>query len=607
MMSDLWTPPKRLLALVETVCCGELNTEEGAELEALLCDQRACRWYRDFCLLEAELRFITRAGRADNAAHQRIFRNAQIIGSPDTCASNPAAVSVPTISCSPTALPPSTFSSGSFGYFSSDWSVSYLIATVVCGIAALVGSLIYVSRYEQVADNRASRPAEHQPEALPKVESVGRITGMVDCKWANASIDAIKGDYVPLGRKYDISSGLMEITYDTGAKVILQGPVTYRVESRNSSFLSIGKATGKMEVEQAKGFVIRTPTAVITDLGTEFGVEVAREGTTDMHVFTGSVKIVMAGGRHGDAKEQIVHTGGSVRADTGRNRIAAIESNERRFVRGLMQYRAGRVDSYADLVLSMRPAAYYRMERPTEKKDALSVVDSAPSGRHGVLHLADEYGGDPWRDGPFGNSLYLRGGDKPDYVDVQAFPLAPADQMSISAWVYLSYVDWWNKIALQGQSDWQFYFGVYETDGDLMACIRQRNGSQVLIREGASKPLPRAQWQHVAFVADGAIFHLYRNGLEVAAAPYDGICHRASMTEHLGIGYQDEAMASDPPGVTRPKCCFWRGQIDELAVFHHALSAEQIRQLSAPPAAAQYRAYREEGSGQQALMKGVPP
>ena len=38
----------------------------------------------------------------------------------------------------------------------------------------------------------------------------------------------------------------MEITYDTGAKVILQGPVTYEVES-NGGYLAVGKLTGKLE------------------------------------------------------------------------------------------------------------------------------------------------------------------------------------------------------------------------------------------------------------------------------------------------------------------------------------------------------------------------
>ena len=50
----------------------------------------------------------------------------------------------------------------------------------------------------------------------------------------------------------------MEITYDTGAKVILQGPVTYEVESAVGGFLSVGKLTAKVEnaKQQAADFQI---------------------------------------------------------------------------------------------------------------------------------------------------------------------------------------------------------------------------------------------------------------------------------------------------------------------------------------------------------------
>ena len=156
----------------------------------------------------------------------------------------------------------------------------------------------------------------------------------------------VEGDRVPLGRKYALSSGFMEITYDTGARVILQGPCTYEVESARGGFLSLGKLTARVEKEGSgfrpkssgfrvegranrqpsplskrtapttslaprpsadkweKGegrrekrdsnpqslipnplFAVRTPTAVVTDLGTEFGVEVDRSGTTRSHVF----------------------------------------------------------------------------------------------------------------------------------------------------------------------------------------------------------------------------------------------------------------------------------------------------------------------------------
>ena len=125
---------------------------------------------------------------------------------------------------------------------------------------------------------------------------------------------------VPLGRKYALASGFLEITYDTGAKVILQGPCTYEVESASGGFLSLGKLTARVEKRNDEGgmmndelqtqradihhssfithhlFAVRTPTAVVTDLGTEFGVEVNRSGATRSYVFLGRIELQPAEG-----------------------------------------------------------------------------------------------------------------------------------------------------------------------------------------------------------------------------------------------------------------------------------------------------------------------
>ena len=83
------------------------------------------------------------------------------------------------------------------------------------------------------------------------MEPVGRITGMIDCRWEKGSGFRVQGSgvenrqslipnpqsLVSLGDQFALASGLMEITYDTGAKVILQGPVTYEVESKNGGYI----------------------------------------------------------------------------------------------------------------------------------------------------------------------------------------------------------------------------------------------------------------------------------------------------------------------------------------------------------------------------------
>ena len=272
---------------------------------------------------------------------------------------------------------------------------------------------------------------------------------------------------VSLGQKYELASGLMEITYDTGAKVILQGPVTYEVES-NGGYLAVGKLTGKLEKKVASGqwsvaskeksspqplalspvsnsqslipnpFVIRTPTATVTDLGTEFGVEVSGEGVTKTQVFVGSVKVTVNGDHNNGLKEQVVHAGNAVRIDVRGNQVTAIQPSERQFVRTLpRQTPAARADAYAELVLSMRPVAYYRMERPKDPEDKTRVFDSAPGGRHGILHLVNGFD-EPWEPGRFGDGLRTVGAqpDTGDYVVVPDFPTSRTNQLSVSAWVY---------------------------------------------------------------------------------------------------------------------------------------------------------------------------
>ena len=209
----------------------------------------------------------------------------------------------------------STALHGASGYFPEGMPLAYLIATVVTALGLLVCSLVYVPRPDEVARQSAflSSPLSSRPSV------VGRITGLVECTWENkrsrvsgqgSEITNLRSQIpnpkspVALGDTFVLAAGLMEITYDTGAKVILQGPVTYQVES-NGGYLAVGKLTGRLEKIVASGqwsvvsksqipnpkseisdhslstihyplFTIRTPTAIVTDLGTEFGVEVTR-------------------------------------------------------------------------------------------------------------------------------------------------------------------------------------------------------------------------------------------------------------------------------------------------------------------------------------------
>jgi hypothetical protein len=221
---------------------------------------------------------------------------------------------------------PAPFSSGfpSFaGIFSQVGPLSYLVSTVLMCVAVLVAWQSKVAdRLEPASQNRFTASRESVPS------SVGCVTAMDGCQWTDEWTDEFTARQtrrtspqpdlaiaspVSLGRKVRLDAGLLEITFDSGASVIVQGPAAFDVGS-NGGFLHRGRLTGKLERPSpdsngqspaANPFAIRTPTATITDLGTEFGVEVGPRGRTTSCVFRGAV-LVSASGRDGGQEDMVL-------------------------------------------------------------------------------------------------------------------------------------------------------------------------------------------------------------------------------------------------------------------------------------------------------------
>ena len=344
------------------------------------------------------------------------------------------------------------------GYLSAGWPMAYLVAAVVVSIGIAIAAITHVSQPEQ-------KQFVQQSNALPSSPTVvGQITGMANCVWEGSEL-RVQGSGenaseenspknlkspVSLGDRLSITSGLLEITYHSGAKVILQGPVTYEVESAAGGYLSVGKLTARLEhkatdtgtqisksqIPNPKSplFAVRTPTATITDLGTEFGVEVQKDGVTHTHVFVGTVTVAKIGS--GTTNERVLHAGDAVRITRNDASPVAAPGDGRQFVRTCPSV-IDHGDAYAQRVLSMQPAAYYRMEPSGDPQQSGLLIDSSPGGRHGMLHFSNEYVGEPYASGPIGHALRLRGPMSQDYAIVQNGPKAMGDRLTVSVWAYL--------------------------------------------------------------------------------------------------------------------------------------------------------------------------
>ena len=245
------TPDQRdLFDLLGALCDGTITPQQHEQLQhELAVDYAARQLYFEYLDLHLDLRRWP--WDIDQDSQQSRWAGT---GSDET---DSASIPFPVLSLG-TAI------HGTVGYYySSGWPAAYLIATVIFGVALLIGSLVPVSEQPAQVASQSSVPSQSVVE--PKVEPVGRITGMVDCQFAQGSGGGGQGaeiskspnlqnskSLVSLGDKFALASGLMEITYDTGAKVILQGPVTYEVESASGGYLSIGKLTARLE-KKAEG------------------------------------------------------------------------------------------------------------------------------------------------------------------------------------------------------------------------------------------------------------------------------------------------------------------------------------------------------------------
>ncbi len=216
-------------------------------------------------------------------------------------------------------------------YFSQPGPFSILAAAIfmVCLISIL--SILPAPTYERSRFNHACTTTDDGSSTTSgtgfqpvkgKFNFVARITGLHNCRWPDNYLPPLRYAHLGLGRELKLDSGLVEITYYNGAKVVLEGPVEFTVEKVNACRLELGKLAAEVP-KPAVGFVVQTPTAKIVDLGTEFGVEVEQSGSAEVHIFRGEV-LAQLTDRDGAVLRSIRLTEGKAMRfdDTGQTELA---------------------------------------------------------------------------------------------------------------------------------------------------------------------------------------------------------------------------------------------------------------------------------------------
>ena len=302
------TDRERKLSEVLELSCGLLDEQLDpvgvARLETLLYgDPEACEVYLNLTTLHAHLdRELGGAARPVLPPSLAIPHRAPVQAGEASEAPMPAQHAEPFLS--PKAI---------------RWRLPVRLA-IAASLLLAVGLAVLLSLARIPQPSAQLVPANHSADAA--------IATLVEARGVTWSPDAHAfkvGDHFPPST-VALSKGTVVIRFDNGAIATLSGPAELVVENHKSAELRSGRVLVRCE-QEAVGFTLRTSASDYIDLGTEFGVSINADSSSEVHVFEG---VVVARPRASDLVVPVLRNEAG-RVEPERGDLIAIEASADKF------------------------------------------------------------------------------------------------------------------------------------------------------------------------------------------------------------------------------------------------------------------------------------
>jgi len=304
--------------LMSRLCDGTLTDDEARRLDVVLANDEAARQsYNNYMFLHAELFAQHASLEAVENGGNCGFRIAEC----ELNSANPQ---------SERSLPAAAGNPKSFAW----WA----IAAAIVGVAAVsswggyLASRISASSSVQVASNLID--GKNDGLTADPSSTVARITATRNCLWQDTTHGIGFGSRLQSGQRLELVAGLVEITFDDGAAVVLEGPATLDVRARGEAKLHEGRLAAVVP-QRAQGFQVATSRVNVVDLGTEFGLMAGPEGMTEIHVFNGLVKAQLLDESGHQVRTVELNTAEAARIRPAVAQVARIPARDEEFVRSL--------------------------------------------------------------------------------------------------------------------------------------------------------------------------------------------------------------------------------------------------------------------------------
>ncbi len=150
--------------------------------------------------------------------------------------------------------------------------------SAAAAVVVLSGILWFQQKQEQEPQNPESPIAD--------VSVVALMSGTKDCEWSGPALPA--GAPLKAGQRLQLTKGVAEITFDSGAQVTLDAPASFTVSSAWDASLESGTLRASVPIEAA-GFRVTNPSVEVVDQGAEFSM-IADASSTEVLVLNGAVE-----------------------------------------------------------------------------------------------------------------------------------------------------------------------------------------------------------------------------------------------------------------------------------------------------------------------------
>jgi len=360
-----------------------------------------------------------------------------------------------------------------------------------------------------------------------------------------------------------------------GVTITLQAPFEATLVAHDEIELAYGSARVRVP-DGAQGFRVRSRAFMVTDLGTEFGVQADEDGSGRCRVFEGAAEVSLIDSLGVPTASRRLQAAESTRIDPSQLAINTIEEEDADYPEiklpppGLLALEAG----YPEMVKRMGPSCYWRFEFLDEGRLVRNDVENAPDlFCHGAASLSNEARGNH-AGSLTGPGFFMAGEEMKSRLQ---------KDWTISFFVRFEWMRNFALIAAQKFSPelkgHSFLLQAYSSFSQsrlngtgLHAVVRDppawRGGVEVF---GNALLSPR-RWHHVAAVRKGGELTLFQDGKPVGRQT---VSDAGLKFDHFFVGRLNGNMKQ-----SRVRARRLVGRIDELAAFNRALEEGEIRALA---------------------------